>query len=134
MACNLKMAKMLGLSDNTIDNINKLHSQLDSILETAHYENTEEANENALILIECTETKLQILWGFTEDKSKHTWGYLYKFKCKWVGRVFECNTTEELFTIPCDVKERYFYTIGDGFLDVGMLDGYCRWGGIKEIV
>jgi hypothetical protein len=131
MTINMKLAEMRGLSDKTILKINSIHAELDGILLTAKVGSFSYLTYKK---IELAESYLQRLWGFDEDKDMHTWKQLYKFRCDWVGRVFECNTTEELFTIPCDVKERCFYTIGDGFLDVGVLDGYCRWGGIKEVV
>ena len=54
---------------------------------------------------------------------------LEQFRKIWAGRVFRCLETGEEFTIPEDVRETDFFTVGNGFVDVGRLGFYCRFGG-----
>ena len=59
---------------------------------------------------------------------------LEEFRKVWVGRTFKCTDTGETFTIPDDVYECDFFKIGNGYLDVGRYDYYCRWiGDIVEV-
>jgi len=67
------------------------------------------------------------------DKSYHRYLNEYKFKKQWVGRKFKCVSTGEMFTIPFEVRERDFFKVGDGFVDVGRLDAYCRMAGVVEV-
>ena len=49
-------------------------------------------------------------------------------KNSWVGRVFKCSTTGQVFVIPDDVRAKDFFSFGECFVDVG--DGYyARFGG-----
>lgn len=59
---------------------------------------------------------------------------IQEFKEMWVGRTFQCRDTGATFTIPEDVLPKNFYSIGEGYIDVG--DGhYSRGGGnIVEIL
>lgn len=52
-----------------------------------------------------------------------------EFKMIWSGRKYRCNDTGEVFTIPENVKECDFFKVGDGFVDVGRLGSYSRFGG-----
>lgn len=57
-----------------------------------------------------------------------------QFRDQWAGRKFKCLESGEEFVIPDDVRECDFFTIGQGFVDVGRLGAYCRFGGkIVEI-
>lgn len=47
----------------------------------------------------------------------------------WAGRTFKCNITGITFTIPKDVQECDFFVIGEGYVDVGRVNSYCRFGG-----
>lgn len=133
MACNLKLAERRGIDEDSIDMINKCHKLLEDLIDLAHFKNTDDYNENILQSIEALEYELQRLWKFEVSDKYHTWKYLYKFKADWVGRIYQCDVTGEVFTIPKNVVERCFYGIGDGWIDVGVLDGYHRWSGVKEI-
>ena len=133
MSCNLALATLRGLDQTDIEQINEIHLELEKLLLLAHTTNSEEFNNKNLEYIKQLEYTLQDLWGFGRNSDRHTWGNEYLFKCRWVGRVFECNSTEEQLTITHNIKEKEFITIGDGWIDVGTLDGYHRWSGVKEI-
>ena len=134
MACNLKLAELRGIDEDSIDMINKCHKLLEDLIDLAHFKNTDDYNDKILQSIEALEYELQRLWKFDVDGKYHTWKYLYKFKADWVGRTYQCDVTGETLTIPKNVVERFFYEVGEGFLDVGVLDGYCRRSGVKEVV
>lgn len=52
-----------------------------------------------------------------------------RFKRQWAGRTFKCLETGATFTIPEDVYETAFYAVGKGYIDVGRLGAYSRYGG-----
>ena len=59
---------------------------------------------------------------------------LEQFRKLWVGRKFKCLETGEEFIIPDDVRECDFFKVGNGYVDVGRLNFYCRFGGqITEV-
>lgn len=52
-----------------------------------------------------------------------------RFAREWAGRKFRCLETNVTFTVPEDVRETDFFKIGNGFVDVGRLGFYSRFGG-----
>lgn len=130
MTANPTLVKMRGIDEDSVKQINLLHEKLDKLMSRA---NLGVFSQSVYEEIESIEMKLQLLWGFGIDKSMHTYKHLYKFRCSWVNRVFKCKTTGETFTIPENVKERDFFRVGDGFVDVGVLDGYSRRSNVIEI-
>jgi hypothetical protein len=59
---------------------------------------------------------------------------LEQFREQWAGRKFRCKDTKSTFQIPEDVAEGAFYPVGNGYVDVGRLNAYCRFGGnIEEV-
>lgn len=60
--------------------------------------------------------------------------YTSKFRPEeWAGRTFRCTETGESFTMPVDVRPKRFYSVGEGYIDVG--DGYYfRSCGVEEVV
>jgi len=128
---NKSLALRQGLSEEEIEDIDFIHEKLNECIT----ENcTKPFNQDIYNDIEESEFHLQKLWGFTQNPDYHTWKNEYKFKCDWVGRVFQCTETGKKFTIPTLVEEKDFYNIGNGYLDVGVLEGYSRWSGVKEII
>jgi hypothetical protein len=129
---NSVLAKQRGLSEDDIANITCIHEKL--------YDITEKRvcmgfNQAVYDEIEQLENSLQGHWGFTIDPSYHTWKKLYKFKCQWANRTFKCLDTGTEFTIPESVKERDFFSIGAGGIDVGRLDCYSRViGNVEEVI
>lgn len=134
MACNLTLAALRGVSNEDIKQIDKTHRQLEKLLLLAHSTNSEEFNNKNLEYIKQLEYTLQDLWGFGRNSDRHTWYNEYLFKCQWVGRVFECESTGEQHTIPNNIKEKAFIMIGEGYIDLGVLNGYYRRSGVKEVV
>lgn len=129
MAHNPTMANALGVSQENRNKIDAIHK----ILELAVGEDLyPEFFHSIYKTIEDEEYRLQSLWGFPQDGSKHTWKNLYKFRVEWSGRTYVCNTTGEEFTVPWDVRERDFYAFGEAYLDVGTLDGYYRISNCTE--
>lgn len=127
---NKTLAEKQGLDDETITEIEQIHSLLQSLLEKA---NLGVFNTSVYNAIEKLEFQAQELWGFKQDPGYHTWKRLYEFRCQWVGRKFQCGKTGEIFTIPEDVMERDFFRVGDGWVDVGRLNFYSRFSGVREI-
>lgn len=134
MSCNLTLAALRGVSNEDIKQIDKTHLQLEKLLLLAHTTNSEEFNNKNLEYIKQLEYTLQDLWGFGRNSDRYTWCNEYLFKCQWVGRVFECESTGEQHTITHNIKEKEFITIGDGCIDLGVLNGYYRRSGVKEVV
>ena len=134
MSCNLALATLRGLDPTDIEQINEIHLELGKLLLLAHATNSEEFNNKNLEYIKQLEYTLQDLWGFGRNSDRHTWCNEYLFKCQWVGRVFECISTGEQHTITHNIKEKVFIMIGEGYIDLGVLNGYYRRSGVKEVV
>lgn len=92
MTASRELAKLRGLSEETVDEIDTLHIQLEKLVSRAtngHF------NTSVYNAIEQIENKLQVLWGFGIDPAFHTWKRLYEFRCQWIGRKFKCKNTGE---------------------------------------
>jgi hypothetical protein len=132
MTAHRGLAIMRGIDEASVKEINKIHDKLDSVLASAAEIGFSTATYS---YIEDLELSLQSLWKFPEDIGYHRYKHIYKFKCQWARRVFQCIATGELLTIPDDVKERACYFWGNGaMIDVGRLDCYSRNSGCKEVV
>lgn len=132
MTANRTLAKFLSLSEEEIADIDKIHEQLEGIIEKRvgmGFNLTIEAKIKEL------EFRLQRLWGFSQDPTYHTWAKRYEFKCLWAFRKFKCNTTGEVFEIPLSVEECDFFTWGDQdtYLDIGRLNMYARFSNCTEV-
>lgn len=130
MTANPTLVKMRGIDEESVEQINLLHEKLDKLMSRASLGVFSQVVYDE---IEQIEEQLQILWEFGVDKSMHTWKHLYKFRSQWIGRIFQCKTTGEVFTIPEDVKERDCYYFGQAMVDVGRLDAYARFSNVIEI-
>lgn len=132
MTANPALIKMRGIDKQSEQEINDLHDKLDELMSRA---NLTVFNQVAYDEIERIEMALQILWRFGIDKSMHVHKHLYKFRCQWLGRKFQCMDTGVVVEIPEDVRERDLIVVGEGYVDTGRLDGYHRIGGnVKEIL
>lgn len=130
MTANPTLVKLRGIDEESVKQINLLHEKLDNLMSRA---NIGVFSQSVYDEIERIEVALQVLWKFGVDKSKHKWKNLYKFRCRWVGRKFECQDTGEVITITGDIRERDCIHCGKGAIDLGRLDGYYRIiGNIKE--
>ena len=131
MTVNRWLAEERGLSEETIERIDYLYALIENLIKQSI---GKPFSDSVYSEIEGYEEKLQGLWGFSVDKSRHTWKLQYKFKNQWVGKKYRCSSTGVEFTIPFDVNERDYYQIGEAALDVGRLDGYYRViGNLEEI-
>jgi len=131
MAVNETLAKIKNISLENKRLISGIHDYLELIIsmEVPHGFNKEIYEE-----IETLEFELQRLWGWTQSEAHHTWKHEYKFKCEWAGRKFMCLDTGVEFTIPLNVQETEFFSIGNSALDVGRSGQYHRViGNLKEI-
>ena len=131
MTANRELAKLRGLSDEDISQIDDIHEQLEALITKRGSLGV--FNQAVYDKIEDLEFRAQELWGFPQDNNFHTWKHAYEFKCQWIGRKFRCMTTGEELTIPEDVYETAFYKIGEGFVDTGRLNAYSRFSGVQEI-
>ena len=128
---NKILGDKLGISQEERDEIDRIHERLGDLVSRA---NLGVFNQSVYNAIEEYERQLQSLWGFPRNERKHTWKHRYKFKCTWVGRLFQCQSTGEIFEIPETVEERDFYSWGEAYVDVGRFDCYSRFSNCKEIV
>ena len=133
MTVNKELAISRGLSDDDIARIEDVYERIDGLMKIGICRPgvwTEEQLEEHITALDYV---LQYLWGFQMDKSRHRYLNEYKFKKQWVGRKFKCVSTGEEFTIPFEVRECDFFKVGDGFIDVGRLNCYCRMSGVVEV-
>jgi len=130
MTANPTLVKLRGIDEESVRQINLLHEKLDKLMSRA---NLGVYSQSVYDEIEKIEEQIQFLWKFGIDKSMHKHKHLYKFRCHWIGKKFQCKTTGEIFTIPENVKERDFFRVGEGFVDTGVLDGYSRFSNVIEI-
>lgn len=131
MAANRFLAKSRGISEEDIKLIDTIHEVIEEIIKEHLHSETDE--ESILSAIEQWEYRLQELWNFPLDKSKHTWKNRYLFKKQWAFTTWECVETGESFTIPYGVEETDFYVIGNGYVDVGRFNCYSRMSGVRQI-
>lgn len=126
IAVNKELAISRGLSDDDIARIEDVYERIDGLMKIGIHRQGAWEEEELEEHITALDYVLQYLWGFRFVKSCHKYLNVYKFKKQWVGRKFKCTSTGEVFTIPFEVMERDFFKVGDGFVDVGRLDAYCR--------
>lgn len=131
MTASRTLAQLRGVDEATFLEIDKIHESTDNYIKEAIDNNYWE--DVVKVALQDTDFLLQELWGFEEDKSKHTLFKKYLFKKQWYGKKYKCVKTGEEFTIPFDVKECDFYQVGEGFVDVGRLDSYSRFSGVTEV-
>ena len=129
MSANRELAEFRGLSEEAINEIDRIHSLIDKF---TRYWVKEPFSQGRKDEIHSMEYKLQRLWSFPEDCGYHRYAHEYEFKCNWVGRTFRCTKTGEEFTIPYNVKECDFFRVGEGYVDVGRLNFYSRFSGVEK--
>ena len=132
MTANRLLSGMRGISEETLEEIERLHEVLEYAIKI-FITKSRYSEEFRLSFISDIEYCLQELWGFDKNPEFHTWNRRYLFKKQWVGTTWECVKTGEQFTIPYEVEERDFYQIGEGFIDVGRYGLYSRISGVKEV-
>jgi len=131
MTANSWLAEERGVSSANVQEINKLHEKLNTLIVAWAKEPFSEERKEEIHQIEYA---LQRLWGFSQDRDYHTWAKLYEFRCQWVGKQFICKKTGAVFAIPDDVKERDFFSFGKCAVDVGRLNAYSRLIGDVEAI
>lgn len=131
-ACR-KLGAQRGVSEAILQEIDTLHILIDNLMLSAIKENV--PAEHIKDILTEADFMLQNLWGFPQDKKFHTYYKNYQFKSQWCGRKFQCKMSGEVFEIPFDVKERYFYEVSEfAAIDVGVLNEYHRFiGEIGEV-
>jgi hypothetical protein len=131
MTANRQLAEALGLSEEAINEIDRIHPLIDKFTRAWVEEPFSQGRKDE---IHSLEYLLQRLWGFSEDCGYHRYADEYEFKCQWVGKKYRCTNTGEEFTIPYEVKERDCYFFGDGaMIDVGRLHCYARFSGVEPV-
>lgn len=131
MSINMTLAEIQGLSEQDISKIKQIHETIDLFIPFAIEKDYPVAYVRDVLTT--YEFDLQKLWRFPQDETKHNRFKLYEFKKQWVYRKFRCLGTGVQFVVPISVKECDFFPIGNGFLDVGRLNGYSRMSGIEEV-
>lgn len=127
---NIQLANEKQLPRDVVEEICDIQNQ---IYKLVHRANLGVFNQTIYDKIEQLEFRLQGLWGFDRDSSKHRHKKDYQWKSSWIGRKFKCKETGETLIISENVNYKDYYVFGRCFIDVG--DGcYSRFGGeIKEI-
>lgn len=131
MTVNIQLASERGVEGN-IPLISELHKTIRNITETAILNDIDDGvMEN---VFEELEYLLQCLWEFPQNNSYHKYYREYLFKKLWWGRKFQCQDSGVEVVIPFHVQECDFFSVGNGFVDVGRMDNegnclYCRIGG-----
>lgn len=123
MTCNRQLALERGLSEESILEIDRIHSYLGALINTwIECPYSEELEEE----IHELEFKLQALWGFPQDDRYHRWASEYNFMCQWYGRSFKCAKTGETITLGKDIYPKQFISFGKCAIDLGVPYGYSR--------
>ena len=131
MTANRQLAEARGLSEEAINEIDRIHSLIDEFTRAWVGEPFSQGRKDE---IHSLEYLLQRLWGFPEDCDYHRYAHEYEFKCQWVGKKYRCRKTAEVFEIPYEVKERDCYFFGDGaMIDAGRLNYYARFSGVEKV-
>ena len=135
MAHNKQLAAERGISEKDREYIDQCHLMLEELIDTY---NLSIDFYKAAELCHDIEYLLQDLWGFSRSRHHHTW--INSLKQKWMnltwgGRIFKCKDTGAEVLLTSDkVYEKSFVRVGNGFLDLGVANGYSRFGGnIEEI-
>lgn len=129
-ACR-KLAASRGVDERTCKEIDTLHLIIEDYILLAIKNSL--LDDTVHTCLKELDFMLQQLWDFPEDEKFHTLYKKYLFKKHWVGRKYRCNKTGEEFTIPFDIYERDFFHVGEGFIDLGRLNCYSRFGGVTEV-
>lgn len=132
MTINRQLAKDRGLSEDVINEIERIHNLIGKFTR-AWVLSDELFSQERKDKLHCLEYQLQRLWGFSEDHGYHRYAYEYEFKCQWVGKTYRCTKTGKEFTIPYEVNQCDLFPVGEGFVDVGRVYCYARFSGVEEV-
>ncbi len=135
MVANRELVRERNISPENVEMIDKIHDLLEKLL--ALY-TLDVPYEEAKELVHSAEFSLQGLWDFPQDIRYHTWIKKLNQKwmnLRWAGRAYRCeDTSEEVMLTYKKVYERSYVKVGNGAIDLGVVDGYYRIiGNIKEI-
>lgn len=135
MAHNKQLADERGVSEKDREYIDQCHLMLEELIDTY---NLSIDFDKAAELCHDIEYLLQRLWKFPEDDYYHTWINSLKQKwmlLTWQGRKFRCkDTSVTIQLVDIDIYERNLVGVGNCFIDLGVANGYSRFGGnIEEI-
>lgn len=131
MSVNWQLAEERGVLYN-VPLIEEIHRAIRDVTEVGIIN---EADDALMKRIFCDmEYSLQDLWGFPRDSDFHKYYREYLFKKLWWDRIFQCQDSGAEVVIPFHVRECDFFSVGNGFVDVGRMDNegnslYCRIGG-----
>ena len=136
MAHNRQLADERGVSEKDREYIDQLHDLLYKLI---NIYTLAVPYEEAEALVKSANKTLSDLWGFDYNPRYDQWTPRLAQKwmnLTWGGRIFKCKDTGEEVLLTCDkVYEKSFVRVGNGFVDLGVANGYSRFGGnIKEII
>ena len=136
MAHNKQLADERGVSEKDREYIDQLHDLLYKLINSY---TLDVPYEEAEALVKSANKTLSDLWGFDYNPRYDQWTPRLAQKwmnLTWGGRIFKCKDTGEEVLLTCDkVYEKSFVRVGNGFVDLGVANGYSRFGGnIKEII
>ena len=132
MVASRRLGAQMGVPEDVLQRIDKMHEQNDEFMRVALKNNT--PVEIVIERLTAADFDLQLAWGFPMDIKFHTLVKKFLFKKQWYGRKFRCEATGEEFVIPATVYEGQFFDIGSGGIDVGRAGAYSRRiGNIIEV-
>lgn len=132
---NKQLADQRNISQENRDAIDEMHILLEKLLNTYTFDIP---YEEAEALVKSANKTLSDLWKFKYDECYDQWTPRLRqkgFELTWVGRSFKCGKTGAVVTItPEQAYERNLIAVGEGFIDLGVFQGYSRIvGDIEEI-
>jgi len=132
---NKQLADQRGVSEKDREYIDQLHDLLYKLINSY---TLDVPYEEAEALVKSANKTLSDLWGFDYNPRYDQWTPRLAQKwmnLTWGGKRYRCKDTGAEVLLTCDkVYEKSFVQVGNGFIDLGVANGYSRFGGnIEEI-
>ena len=133
---NKQLADERGVSEEDREYIDQLHDLLYKLINSY---TLDVPYEEAEALVKSANKTLSDLWGFDYNPRYDQWTPRLAqkwMKLAWEGKRYRCKDTGAEVLLTCDkVYEKSFVRVGNGFVDLGVANGYSRFGGnIEEII
>lgn len=132
---NKQLADQRNISQESREAIDEMHVLLEKLIDAYTLEIPYQEAES---LVKSANKTLSDLWKFEYNERYDQWTPRLKQKAlelTWAGRSFKCGKTGVVVIItPEQAYERNLITVGEGFIDLGVFQGYSRvFGNVEEI-
>lgn len=132
---NKQLADQRNISQESREAIDEMHVLLEKLIDAY---SLEIPYQEAEALVKSANKTLSDLWKFEYNERYDQWTPRLKqkaFELTWVGRSYKCSKTGVVVIItPEQAFERNLIAVGEGFVDLGVFQGYSRIvGDIEEI-